>query len=1041
MQGDNFVPQRPAYGTKSLAAAANKPGGRDNPVSWTDTSGNLWMFSGLGYSGDGHGYLNDLWKYVPATGQWTWMSGDSTVFKASVYGLQGVAASANKPGARYSALSWTDASDNLWLFGGFGYASGISSFLNDLWKYVPSTGQWTWMSGDTTGNRIGIYGSKGVSISSNKPGGRSGAVSWTDASGNLWLFGGYGYGANTPGALNDLWKYVPSTGQWIWMNGDTAGQKSVYGTKGTASPTNTPGGRQNAVGFTDTLGNLWLFGGNDSSASFNDLWMYQLSTGQWTWISGDSIINQRGVYGTKGVATSTSKPGGRYHAVSWADASGNLWLFGGSGYSISRSGNLSDLWKYVPSSGQWTWMSGDSTVNQTGVYGNNGIATSASKPGGRYSAVSWKDTSGNLWLLGGIGYAPGNTTTYPSGLNDLWKYVPSTGQWTWMSGDNVFAHVGYYGTKGVAASTNKPGERERAVSWTDSSGNFWLFGGAGYDAKSESYLNDLWKYTSSTGQWTWISGDSTVNSFGVYGIKGIAASANKPGARAGAISWTDASGNLWLFGGDGSIGPGSLNDLWKFAPLTREWTWMSGDNPPNQTSVYGVKGTPDPANKPAGRFGAVSWTDASGNLWLLGGFSQVYISPRLMYFLQLNDLWKYTPSIGQWTWMSDDKSPNQTGVYGIKGTAALANKPGSRYGAVSWTDTFGNLWLFGGSNNSSYFNDLWKYVPSVGQWTWMSGDNSLNQVVVYGKQGTPSNANMPGRRYGSVSFIDTSGNLWLFGGTGVASNSAGDLNDLWKYVPLTGQWTWMKGDSTVNQTGVYGIQGSAASTNNPGGRLYAVGWTDTTANLWLFGGNQNYTGYFVNSNDLWKYSITGLSLPVHFVSFTAHKQLQTVLLSWTTAQEQNSRYFIVERTSAGAVYDSIGVVSASGTISTAASYFFTDIAPLQGDNLYRLKQLDVDGRFIHSKIVKVHIGEDAAGFSVIQNPVQNILGLQVQLSAALKMKLQVRDISGHLLVSEERMGSKGSSVYSISIDHLARGTYLINVQTENMNITKRFIKQ
>jgi hypothetical protein len=53
---------------------------------------------------------------------------------------------------------------------------------------------------------------------------------------------------------------------------------------------------------------------------------------------------------------------------------------------------------------------------------------------------------------------------------------------------------GIYGTFGTAATTNTPGGRESAIGWTDSSGNFWLFGGVGYDSTGAAgYINDLWR--------------------------------------------------------------------------------------------------------------------------------------------------------------------------------------------------------------------------------------------------------------------------------------------------------------------------------------------------------------------------------------------------------------------------------------------------------------------------------------------------------------------------------------------------------------------
>ena len=145
-------------------------------------------------------------------------------------------------------------------------------------------------------------------------------------------------------------------------------------------------------------------------------------------------------------------------------------------------------------------------------------------------------------------------------LNDLWKFDGTN--WTWVSGSSTVNQPGVYGTKGVSASTNIPGGHDSGVSWTDSTGNLWLFGGGGYDGVgNQGNLNDLWKFDGTN--WTWVSGASTVNQTGVYGTQGVAASTNIPGARNSSVSWTDSKGNLWLFGGN-SPSDDDFNDLWKF---------------------------------------------------------------------------------------------------------------------------------------------------------------------------------------------------------------------------------------------------------------------------------------------------------------------------------------------------------------------------------------------------------------------------------------------------------------------------------------------
>ena len=286
-------------------------------------------------------------------GQWrqTW------TMSAGLYGTQGTASASNVPGARYSASSWIDSSGNLWLFGGYGYDStGSVGRLNDLWQYSPSTKEWTWVGGGNVANVSRVYGTQDTASASNVPGAREAASSWIDSSGNLWLFGGYGYDSTGAfGYLNDLWQYSPSTGLWTWISGGSGGNASgVYGTQGTASAGNVPGARYSANSWIDSSGNLSLFGGYgyDSAGglgALNDLWQYSPSTNEWTSVSGGNVANASGAYGTQGTASAGNTPGASQAASSWIDSSGHLWLFGGAGYdSTGNNGYLNDLWQFVP---------------------------------------------------------------------------------------------------------------------------------------------------------------------------------------------------------------------------------------------------------------------------------------------------------------------------------------------------------------------------------------------------------------------------------------------------------------------------------------------------------------------------------------------------------------------------------------------------------------------------------------------------------------------------------------------------------------------
>jgi hypothetical protein len=122
---------------------------------------------------------------------------------------------------------------------------------------------------------------------------------------------------------------------------------------------------------------------------------------------------------------------------------------------------------------------------------------------------------------------------------------PTANEWTWMGGSNTLPQggglPGVYGTPGVAAAGNTPGSRQSAATWTDSQGNLWLFGGGGIDSNSHyGFLNDLWKLSTSSVQWTWVGGSSAIPSGtptsgpspgqpGMYGTPGVFAAGTVPG--------------------------------------------------------------------------------------------------------------------------------------------------------------------------------------------------------------------------------------------------------------------------------------------------------------------------------------------------------------------------------------------------------------------------------------------------------------------------------------------------------------------------------
>src|SRR4028118_1649206 len=125
------------------------------------------------------------------------------------------------------------------------------------------------------------------------------------------MFGGYGLDSiGKSGYFNDLWKYNISIKQWAWVKGDSLPNgKGSYGTQGQTSIANNPGAGGSGISWTDNLGNLWFFRGQ--------VWKYNPTNNEWTWVKGDSIPITSGNYGSLGIAAESNTPVGLTGSVSW----------------------------------------------------------------------------------------------------------------------------------------------------------------------------------------------------------------------------------------------------------------------------------------------------------------------------------------------------------------------------------------------------------------------------------------------------------------------------------------------------------------------------------------------------------------------------------------------------------------------------------------------------------------------------------------------------------------------------------------------------
>ncbi|MDZ4664927.1 MAG: kelch repeat-containing protein [Bacteroidota bacterium] len=454
---------------------------------------------------------------------------------------------------------------------------------------------------------------------------------------------------------------------------------------------------------------------------------------------------------------------------------------------------LFTLSMWSQSQGNWTWMAGYDTLSCYGNYGVKGVASTSNTPRTLYETCSWKDNSGNFWLFGGTTSSGGCLGNLQGVWSDMWKYNPSTNQWTWVKGPGIKNTNGFYGTKSIPSSSTTPGGRAWGIStWIDNNGKFWLYGGAGFDAFGiQGALSDLWKFDPITTQWTWVHGPNTANNtanqnaLANYGTMGVPSTSNNPPAiHESNCTWVDASNNLWLYGGMAfNGGMSSFNALWKYNISTDQWTWVWGSQTVNIAANYGTKGVESPTNNPGGRSTYCSFI-SQGKLFLYGGIRA--FSTSEIY----NDIWSYNTGSGNWKWEDGLAGFLTTGTMQTLCDTTNYNFPNTKQEDRSnWTDTCG-FYLYGGFNVNGGTNELWYYNAYDKKFKWLKGPGP----VQHGTKGIPSPNNLPSSRSGASVWKDQQGNLWMWGGLGGTPND----NAMWKYTINPSCQTTCQTDITTN---------------------------------------------------------------------------------------------------------------------------------------------------------------------------------------------------------------------------------------------------
>lgn len=172
------------------------------------------------------------------------------------------------------------------------------------------------------------------------------------------------------------------------------------------------------------------------------------------------------------------------------------------------------------------------------------------------------------------------------------------------------------------------------------------------------------------------------------------------------------------------------------------------------------------------------------------------------------------------------------------------------------------------------------------------------------------------------------------------------------------------------------------------------------------------------------------------VELTTFKSLLTpqkeVALFWSTASERDNDYFEVEHSTAqnAQVWTPIGQVKAEGDGSRQQDYHFTHRNPRAGANFYRLRQVDTDGDFSYSPVVRTDVGASSL-VAIAPNPVQDqVLRLQWEDAGEWTAHIELMDPLGRLQ-RNWNIEIKGAQTLAFPLEGLAPGIYFLQINQQS----------
>ncbi len=178
-------------------------------------------------------------------------------------------------------------------------------------------------------------------------------------------------------------------------------------------------------------------------------------------------------------------------------------------------------------------------------------------------------------------------------------------------------------------------------------------------------------------------------------------------------------------------------------------------------------------------------------------------------------------------------------------------------------------------------------------------------------------------------------------------------------------------------------------------------------------------------------------LPVALTTFSGAIKNNTSVLSWTTASETNNKGFMVQRSADNVTWEDLSFINGKGSAST---YSYVDVNPLGGNNYYRLKQIDVDGKATLSAIVALNFAKTSATtLSIYPNPASNYLRVQLGTITNSNAVAELIALDGKIVATKILTSAMSGHEIIFDVTTLKRGFYALSVKDGKTILTEKII--